>query len=164
MTNPKRPRIGNVSQPSSISDTTAKQGSNSTTYYGFTSPDKAILTDYSYTAYAAAPGAFKRSLEPTLLTEIVGSSNHELNDDYLSLDKCSNLLQRDPQFHALLLSCWKDGTFQLVRESGELVFSIYPITCLFSSSFRGSKKADIHCSTNNTGSNLASFSRYQTQC
>ena len=113
--NPKRPRTRSSSHPSSISNTNS---SNSATY-AFTSSDSAILNDYSYAAYVTAPGAFKRGLEPVLLTEIVGSSNHELSDDYLSLDKCSSLLQSDLQFHALLLSCWKDGSFKLVRESGE---------------------------------------------
>ena len=82
-------------------------------------PDKLILDDYPYATYAAASEVVKRCLEPSLLREIVRSSNHELDDYYLSLDNCSNLLKRDPHFRALLLSCWKDRSFQSVRKSGE---------------------------------------------
>ena len=113
------PKTQSFGRSSSISDATASLDPKPTIDYGFTSSDKAILSDYSYAAYAITPGAFKRGLEPVLLTTIVGSSNHELDDGYLSLDKCSSLLRRNPQFRALLLSCWKDGSFQLVREAGE---------------------------------------------
>ena len=116
LSNPKRPRIGHFSP--SISNTTTNVGSNSATYL-FTGADRVILNDYSYAAYDIAPGNFKRALEPVLLMGIVHSSNHELNDDYLSWDKCSSLLQSDLSFRDLLLGCWKDGSFKLVRESGE---------------------------------------------
>jgi hypothetical protein len=159
------PKTQSFGRSSSISDATASLDPKPTTDYGFTSSDKAILSDYSYAAYSIAPGAFKHGLEPVLLTTIVGSSNHELDDDYLSLDKCSSLLRRNPRFRALLLSCWKDGSFQLVREAGKFVFAVYLSTGLFSSSSRGSKKANvIRHSTNNRGSNLAPLNKYQIQC
>jgi hypothetical protein len=85
--------------------------------------DKAILDEFSYAVYASMPEVCKRGLEPALLTEIVRSS-YEVNDSYLSLDNCSNLLQRDAHFRALLLGCWKDGSFQSVRKSGEWAFTM----------------------------------------
>jgi hypothetical protein len=94
--------------------------------------DKVIPDKFSYAIYASMPEVCKRSLEPALLTEIVRSSN-EVDDNYLSLDNCSNLLQRDPQFRALLLGCWKDGSFQPVRKSGEWTFTLFVIFVFFSS-------------------------------
>jgi hypothetical protein len=92
--------------------------------------DKAILNEFSYTVYASMPEVCKRSLELALLMEIV-RSNNEVDDNYLSLDNCSNLLQRDPQFRARLLSCWKDGSFQSVRKSGEWAFNLVVILSAF---------------------------------
>jgi hypothetical protein len=94
--------------------------------------DNAILDKFPYATYASMHEGCKCSLEPAqLLTEIVRSSNNEVDDNYLSLDKCSNLLQRDPQFRALLLSCWKAGSFQSVRKSGEWAFILGMILSAF---------------------------------
>jgi hypothetical protein len=95
--------------------------------------DKAILNEFSYATYASMPEVCKRSLEAALLTEIVRSSesNNKVDDNYLSLDNCSNLLQRDPQFRALLLGCWKGGSFQPVRKSGKCAFTLGMILSAF---------------------------------
>jgi hypothetical protein len=97
-----------------------------------TDSDKVILDEYLYATYASAPEVYKRSLEPALLTEIVRSSNNELDENYLSWDNCSDLLRCDPQFRALLLDCWEDGCFQSVRKSGEWAFAIGRIICFSS--------------------------------
>jgi len=92
--------------------------------------DKVILDKFSYAIYDSMHEVCKRSVEAALLTEIVRSSK-EVDYIYLSLDNCSNLLQRDPQFRALLLSCWKAGSFQLVRRSGESAFTLGVIFSAF---------------------------------
>lgn len=82
------------------------------------SEHEVILSDYPYKEYANLSEAYKRTFEPTLLAKIMRSSNLDLDNKHFSVEACSNLLRDNPQVRNLLLDGWKNGTFQLVRESG----------------------------------------------
>lgn len=99
--------------------------------------DKVILGKYPYAVYANLPEAFKCNLEPPLLVEIIGSSNLDLDGKNLSIEACSNLLRDDSQIRNLLLDGWKNGTFQLVRESGEYIRYFFSKLYFFSRHRRG---------------------------
>ena len=102
-----------------------------------THSDKLILGNYPYAVYVNLPEVFKCKLEPALLVDIIRSSNLHLDIKNLSVEACSNLLRDDPQIRNLLLDGWKNGTFQLVRESGAYIRLFFPEGCLFSRHLRG---------------------------
>jgi hypothetical protein len=80
--------------------------------------DGQILDEYEWTVYKKLPSAMKTPIEDALLKSIITQQFPNLATEDV-VKACSRLL-RDQIFRAVLLKCWEEGSFELLRSYGTL--------------------------------------------
>jgi hypothetical protein len=96
--------------------TSEATGQSSQAKEGASEVDRELLNEYEWVTYKGLLPKMKTAIEIDLVKSIIIQKFPNLTEDEAT-KACSQLL-RDETFRAQLLSCWEEGSFELLRSHG----------------------------------------------